>query len=576
MSMCRPALAALIVLACGESIATPPNVTAVTRLADRYVSEVRDNYPVRYAASGLPSPRRDRLDINAPAELARWRQFLGEIEREANAIDLAAIEGKPEWLTLAQLRQAVEQDRALEICRSELWSVRSYGWPSVLAQIAELQPVDEPSKRAAILERFGAVPAFADQEIANLREGLRLGYSSPRLVVDAAIADLDKLLSQPLIESAFGSPAERAGDDAFGTRWTDTLEKKLTPTLARYRDFLKSEYRLRARANPSITANKNGKECFRAIVAANSSIDVDPAALFERASARAEEETRLALGAGKKRYGRDFPTLAALAEALRQDPKDQFKDEARLREFISATIRRGKAKSVKVVPTVPETDVESRPYSEAVGDSAPSGEYIPRDEEGRPPIYFYRTDFANLSPSRLEATVLHETWPGHHLQSEITQAKAKRATHALAQLVYIPGVGEGWATYVEGLARELSLYDSELGAIGSVMNSMTPRLVADIGMHVYGWSEERAFKYLVEKFPATPAERVRITVGAIAEEPGWMVPYAAGAIEIENLRDDMRRKQGEKFDLRQFHQLIIEDGTVPFAALRAKLGLLPR
>jgi uncharacterized protein (DUF885 family) len=546
---------------------------SVNALADRYVSQVREKFPLRYAASGLPNPRRDSLEINRPGELADWRRFLGKLEDDAKSIDAEAIKGKPEWLTLAQLRQAIEQDRAAEVCRSELWAVRTYGWHAILAQVAELQPVDDPEKRAAILARFGQVPAYVDQEIANLGAGVRSGVTAPRMVVERVLGDLDSLLREPLAKSAFGSPAARDEDPSFRKEWATLLEKALTPALMRYRDFLRNEYLPKARASVSITANQDGKACYRAIVAANSSVNVDPDELFARGDSRADHEAQEALLAGKKRYGRSFKDLAALADAMRGDPRNRFESEARLSEFILATIQRGKAGTLKVVPAAPAVDVEARPFPESMGDSAPNGEYIPRDEEGRAPIYYYRTDFENQSPARLESTVLHESWPGHHLQSEITLARRKAGGHPLAQLVYLPGVGEGWATYVEGLARELGLYEGELGLIGSVMDSMTPRLVADLGMHVRGWSERQTQDYLKTRFPATPDERIEMTVLAIANEPGWMVPYALGAMEIESMRAELVRLQKDRFDLRRFHQLIIEDGTVPFPALRSKLGL---
>jgi uncharacterized protein (DUF885 family) len=554
--------------------ASPVNVAQeVNDLADRYVSAMRETYPLVYAGSGLPNPRRDLFDINSPQDLAVWRDFLKELDRDAKSVDPKAIEGQPAWLTLAQLRQAIEQHRAAEVCRTELWSVHTYGWHATLALIAELQPVGDAAKREAILTRFSKLPRFVDQEILNLRQGVSLGYTSPRLVVEAVLSNLDNLLDEPLAKTVYYSPAERDTDETFRVRWTSTLKKVVAPALARYRDFLRAEYLPRARSSPSIIANTNGKNCFRAVIAANSSVSVDPIKLFERLNERADQEVQTALLAGKKRYGRDFLSLTALAEALRKDSRNHFNSKDQVHEFIVSVMRRGKAGAAKVVPLVPDVDVEVKPFSDAAGESAPSGQYIPRDTEGRPPIYYYRTDYANLSPSSLEATVLHETWPGHHLQAEITQGSSKFRPHPLAQLVFLPGVGEGWATYVEGLARDLSLYDSELGVIGSVMNSMTPRAVADIGMHVFGWSEQRTLDYLKGRFPATPAERVQLTVTAIADEPGLMVPYALGAVEIENMREEMRRVQGDRFDLRQFHQRVIEDGTVPFPALRSKLGL---
>jgi uncharacterized protein (DUF885 family) len=550
--------------------AAPVNVN---ELADRYVNEVREKFPLRYAASGLPNPRRDVLEINRPKDTNDWYRFLDELELQARAIDAKAIEGKPEWLTLAQLRQAIEQDRAAKVCRSELWAVRGFGWQAYLAQVAELQPVGNAETRAAILKRFGQIPSYVDQEIANLKAGVQAGVTAPRLAVESVLTDLDRLLGEPLANSAFGSPAQRDDDVAFRKEWAAMLEKSVTPAFVRYRDFLKKEYLPKARTALSITANKHGVDCYRALVAANSSVDVDPEALFNRGNARADREAVQALVAGKRRYGRDFADLAALAEAVRADPLNAFKNETALREFIVATIQRGKAGTVKVVPAVPTVDVEVRPFPESMKDSAPGGQYIPRDEDGRPPIYYHGTNFETLSPSRLEATVLHESWPGHHLQAEITLARAKSGAHALAQLVYVPGVGEGWATYVEGLSRELGLYESELGVIGSIMDSMTPRLVADIGMHVRGWTEQQTYDYLKTRLPATPDERIRLTVINIASDPGWMVPYALGAIEIERMRSELEAQQKERFDLRRFHQLIIEDGTVPFPALRSKLGL---
>src|SRR5262245_34331933 len=100
----------------------------VTRLADRYVQAVRHRFPFSYTASGLPSPVRDRLDINSPADLVQWRAFVEELDRKAAAIDPRAIADRPEAISLALLRQAIAQQRAKATCRAELWNVDSGGW----------------------------------------------------------------------------------------------------------------------------------------------------------------------------------------------------------------------------------------------------------------------------------------------------------------------------------------------------------------------------------------------------------------------------------------------------------------
>jgi uncharacterized protein (DUF885 family) len=554
--------------------AAPDAATRVDALADRYTNEVRQKFPIRYVESGLPNPRRDILEINAPADLEAWRQIYDSISREAAAIDANTLLGKPQWIALALLKQAIAQDRAIEVCRQHLWSVQGYGWQFFLGQIAELQPVGDVESRKAILARFEKVPGYVAQEIANLRQGAAIGITATRSSTTTVIEQLDALLAAPLMQGAFGSPAKRDADETFRRDWQRVVDTRVRPAFVRYRDFLRNDYLPRARAVPSIRANPNGAACFRARVAANSSVDIDPQELFERASARVESETAEALAAGKRLYGREFVSRRELADALRTDPANRFGNLDELRGFIEKTIARGKASTARVITDPPTTDIEIRRFPVETEADAPSGQYLPRDDDGtRAPLYMYRGDFQDTSPAQLEAIVLHEAWPGHHLQFEVTRAHSKKAGTPLAQLVFIPGVGEGWATYVETLGRELALYESDRGRIGSVMNSMTPRLVADIGMHVMGWDEERAFEYLSDAMPANAPERVRSTVAAIVQEPGLMVPYALGAMEIESMRESSKRKLGEKFDLRRFHRQVIEDGTVPFPALRAKLGL---
>ena len=124
---------------------------------------------------------------------------------------------------------------------------------------------------------------------------------------------------------------------------------------------------------------------------------------------------------------------------------------------------------------------------------------------------------------------------------------------------------------MESLGRELDLYGTDLGAMGSVMDSMTPRMLADLGIHVRGWTEAQALEYLTAAIPALPLERLRGTLAGIVSSPGRSAPYAAGAMRIEALRESTRRRLGEHFDLPRFHEQLIEDGTVPLPVLTEKL-----
>lgn len=544
----------------------------VIALADRYVNAFKERFPTHYESSGLPSLERDSLAINAPADLAAWWALIDTMQADADAIDVQSIAGTPEWITLAILKQALSQHRAKRTCRFHLWEIKAFAWQSLFGRVAELQPVADEASRAQIVARFSRVPKFAEQHIANLREGLRLGYSAPRTAVNTVIRQLDALLAEPLTTSSYFSPAKRAGDPDFVLAWTVVVNSKIRPALVHYRNFLRDEYLPKARVTASIRANKGGAECYRAIIKAETSIDVDATELYGRGVARVAQEATIALAAGQRLYGREFSDLSALAQTLLADPENRFSSADGVRSFIIATMARAQARAGQVVSNPPSADIDLVAFSEATAATSGGGLYVPADDEGtRKAVYYYRADYRNLMPAQLEATILHESWPGHHLQELVTRDRVRTGAHRIARLVYVPGVAEGWATYIEGLARELPLYNSELGIIGSVMDSLTPDLVADIGMHVLGWSEQQTFDYIQAQHPATSKERIQRTADGIVEEPGLIVFYAMGGMEIEAIRESAKRLAGSKFDLRTFHRLIIEDGPVPFPELRAKV-----
>jgi uncharacterized protein (DUF885 family) len=544
----------------------------VNALANAYMEGFKQRFPLHYEASGLPSAKRDSLRINTPAELDAWWAMVARTQSEADAIDAKAIQGRPEWFTLAILKQALVQERAKQTCRTHLWEIKTFAWQVLLGQFAELQTVGDARSRAQIIARYSSVPEFVNQEIENLREGLRLGFSAPRTAVRAVVQQMDSLLAQPLTQSTYFSPAERDVDESFKRAWTQVVNTKIQPALLRYRDFLRDEYLAKARTAPGIGANPDGALCYRAMLKANTSIDVDPTELYDRAAARVEQETIVALEAGRRHYGRAFADLNALAAAMKADPKEKFTSSEDVARFIATTIEHAKTTADRVIADPPLGQLELRAYPAETSATSPAGQYVPADDEsGRAPVYYYRADHVNLTPARLEPVVLHETWPGHHLQEQVTRARVKSGAHPISRLVYVPGVSEGWATYVEGLARDLQLYQSDLGTVGSVMDSLTPALVAEIGMHVMGWSEERTLAYLRSKHPATPLERLQRYADLTVEEPGTAVPYAMGAMEIESMRDHAKRRLGPKFNLLTFHRLVMEDGALPFPELRAKL-----
>ncbi len=548
------------------------NRAQVTALADRMVAAYKEQFPISYTFSGLPMERHDGVDINSPADITRFHDLLRSLSTELKGIDPEKFAGDPEWVTWHFLNQALKQDEATAGCRSELWNVSAFGWQAGLSQLANIQPVGSDEARAQALTRWQRLGGWVDQEISNLKEGQRLGFTATQATVQATIGQLDDLLAGAPDKSAYMNPAERDKTAAFVVDWTKVVDSTLWPALERYRKYLRDEYLPRARATPSIDGLPNGRACYRGLVFSTVTADADPLELFDIAVKKVEQERALAVQLGRKLYGDKAADWSSLSQLMRTDPRNEFKTADEVRAFIQATYERAHAAAGKMVLTPPVGKVKLEPYPEYQQASAPGGSYVPAADDGsRPATYYYRNVPKDLKRGSMQNVILHETLPGHHLQIAFLAEHGRKGNHPIARLLFFSGPGEGWATYAVDFAHEIGLYDSDFDYIGMLMSSITPMMVVDLGMQVKGWTTDQAIAYLREAMPMRPPERAIQSVATISGLPGFVLAYPLGGIEWQAMRDRAQAQLGDRFDVRAFHQVLLEDGMLTFAALNAKL-----
>ena len=544
----------------------------VTALADRFVAEYQKAFPVGYSFSGLPVTRNDGVDINSPEDVARWHALMKEMAGELAAIQPEAFATEPEWVTWQFLDHAFKQDMLTTVCRNELWSVSALGWQASLPQIASIQPVGTDEARAQALSRWRDFGPWIDREIANLKEGQRLGYSATEAAAKSTLSQLDQMLAQKPEESPLMDPATRDKTPAFAAEWKDVITGTVWPAITRYRDYIRDEYVAHARKAPSLEGMPDGRQCYRALVFAITTVDADPEALFDVAQKEVERERGIATSLGKKLFGDKGAEWNSLADTIRSDPAERFKSADEVREFTQHTYERAYAAAGKMVTTPPVGKVVLEPFPEFQQATAPGGQYLPAADDGsRPATYYYRNVTTDLYRTSLQNVILHETMPGHHLQVQFLAEHGRKGNHPVARLLFFSGPGEGWATYSEDFAHEIGLYDSDRDYIGREMSSITPMMVADLGMQVKGWTPEQAVKYLQEGMPLRPPQRAEQSVALISSLPSFVLSYPLGGIKWEEMRRRAEAALGPKFDVRAFHQVLLEDGMLPFAALNAKL-----
>ena len=554
------------------SLADSGDRAHVTALADRFVAEYEKNFPISYAFSGLPLKRSDGVDINSPEDIARWRALMKEMSGELVAIEPDAFAGEPEWVTWQYLNQAFRQNLSTAICRNELWGVSALGWQAGLSQVASIQPVGTDEARAQALSRWRDTGPWIDREIANLKEGQRLGYVATEAATQSTVGQLDQMLAQTPEQAGLMDPATRDKTPAFAAEWKAVVDGAVWPALTRYRDYLRDEYLPHARKSPSLESMPDGRECYRAQVFATTTIDADPDALFDLAQKQVERERKTALELGRKLFGGKATDWTSLANLIKADPHERFASADEIRDFTQRTYERAQAAAGKMVLTPPVGRVVIEPFPEFQQASAPGGQYLPAADDGsRPGTYYYRNVTKDLYRTALQNVILHETLPGHHLQIQFLAEHGRKGNHPVARLLFFSGPGEGWATYAEDFANEIGLYDSDRDYMGREMSSITPMMVVDLGMQVKGWTAEQAIQYLQEAMPLRPPQRAKESVALIGSLPGFVLAYPLGGMKWQEMRTRAESQLGPKFDVRAFHQVLLEDGMLPFSALNAKL-----
>ena len=544
----------------------------VDRLADSLFDAQLALYPEMGTQLGLPGADHGRITDNSLEGVRRAQAKMDALYVEAQAIDSSLLVGRPQEVTYAVLREALESERALRICRPELWGVASYvnGWQAQYTDLALLQPVGSEALRGQALARADALPQYLANEITNLREGLRLGYSSPKIIVKNVMAQLDTILSAPAARSPFYSPAERDADPAFRQALARAIDQKIAPAIRGYREFLEREYLPKAREALGVSANPNGSACYRATIRAFATVDVSPDVVFETGVAemgRIEAEMRTI--AARSYDGED---LTSLLPKLRTDPRYTFKTSDEIIKASEATIVRAKKAMGAWFGRVPRADVIIQPYPEFRQKAGAPGQYQSAPDDGSRPAIFLINPSEPTAQSRadVENTAIHEAIPGHHLQVAI--AKERTDLHRLSRYSFNSGFGEGWALYAERLGDEMGLYSSDLGRMGMLGSEAfrAARMVIDAGLHTRDWSRQQAMEYLMSRTVLSP----RVAQGEIDRYiswPGQAPSYMIGRTEIMRLREKARGALGSAFDIRAFHDRVLEYGPVPLAFLRDRI-----
>lgn len=540
-------------------------------MADEYWAAWVQTFPLAALFSGVPEAPNDRVGDNSLSAVRAWERREDRWLAQLHQIPAASLTGQPEDATYGVLLETLEASRQGRVCHGELWPLsQQSGWQLALPVIAQLQPLGTAELRTAALKRWHGVPRFIDTEIGELRDGLRQGYTQPKGNAQAVVDQLNDLLKIPAEHSPFSGLADRDSAPGFRDSVVAIVAREIIPAATRYRDFLVSEYVPRTRVATALSVLPHGADCYRARVRAYTTVDRDARAIQQlghQQMAAIEAEAR---PIAQRSFGTtDLPTLY---ERLRTDSALTFRSREEIIQTAEAAVARAKAAMPKWFGRLPRGTVIVDPCLPFEEKSGCPNSYVSGTPDGKRPGR-WRINAGNTPPqpkAPLEGTAFHETIPGHHLQLAI--ASEREQAHPITRYLFFSGFGEGWALYSERLAKEMGLYSTDLYQFGDLGEQAlrAARLVVDPGMAVLGWSRQQALDYMVAHVPESRVA-LESEVDRYIADPGQATAYMIGRLEIERLRHEAEARLGKEFDIREFHDRVLESGSVPLSFLHSHI-----
>ena len=470
-----PFLAMAVV--CVRAIASETPQQQLKALADHFVSELLAYDPTISYFSGLQTTDHSRFADRSPSALAAWDARESAVLHALTAID-ASVLPTSSRATYAVLKERLESDLQLRVCKTELWNVNHFdGWQTAFAEVAEQQPIGTAEARAQALARWRSLPRYLEVEISNLRQGLRQGYAAPKSVVLRVIAQMDGLIAAPSRESPFYSPADRDGDPEFRTAFAQLIAGKINPAIQHYRDYLRHDYLPHAREGIAVSDLPDGKRCYQAFLRYNTTLNRTAQEVYDLGRATVEANKADVIRIGSSLFGTtDYDSIISKSRAR---PENHFKSQDELLAYSRELLVKAKTRTATLVDRMPAQDVIIEPERDFEDAAGVSSHYIPNPDISKPGSY--RIELGNWQTEQraeAEVTVVHEAWPGHHLQ--IALAREIGPDTSLAKLSYNSAYIEaGLATPRPWVKRPESI------------RTRTPRSCVASGPRV-GWSSTRA------------------------------------------------------------------------------------
>ena len=427
------------------------------------------------------------------------------------------------------------------------------------------------------IARLRAWPRYVREQIAHMRTGLERGMTVPRVTLEGYDATMAGHVVDDPTKSVFWPPFE-----TFPSTVPASEHERLRAAgraavleggVAGYRellDFFRKEYLPGARTSLGASQLPNGARYYAQKIREFTTLDMTADEIHQLGLSEVERIGK-EMRAVMKQVGFEGD-FAAFLQFLRTDPRFYAKTPEQLLERVSRIAKRIDGKLPSLFKTLPRLPYTVEPVPADIAPKYTTGRYVGAPQGStQPGIYWVNTYKLEARPLyNLEALTLHEAVPGHHLQ--IALSRELENLPNFRRFSYISAFGEGWGLYSEWLGLEAGFYTDPYDNFGRLTYEMwrACRLVVDTGLHAKGWTRQQAIDYMATR-TALPMHEVTTEVDRYISWPGQALAYKIGELKIKELRKRAEAKLGTKFDVREFHDVVLGSGAVPLTVLESNV-----
>jgi len=442
-----------------------------------------------------------------------------------------------------------------------------------------VRPLSNYKKTIEYLNKLNSLPEFVNQNLTNIRIGLEKGVSQPLVIFDGYESTYDDHITNNYLNNYFYSPFKNLPKDISQSQSDSILKAAkisineiVVPQFKKIKKFFEKEYYPKTRTKIGISSTPNGKEYYQNRINYYTTSKEYTAEKIHQIGldevARIKSEMKKIIK--ELKFQGSFEDFFKF---LRTDNQFYANTPKELLMYARDIAKRADEQLPRFFKTLPRKPYGVAPVPDAIAPKYTSGRYVGTSKNSTDPGYYWVNtyDLKSRTLYTIPALTVHEAVPGHHLQSALNNELGDKIP-SFRKNLYLSAYGEGWGLYTEYLAEEMGLYTTPYEQFGKLTYEMwrACRLVVDTGIHALDWSKEMVLNYMSSN-TALSLHEINTETDRYISWPGQALSYKIGELKIRELRTLAEEKLKSNFNIRDFHEIILSEGTVTLAILESRV-----